>query len=184
MEKLNSEILFNIYDINKCSEVEGPGRRYVIWFQGCSIGCKGCFNKNLQSFKIKNLVPLKDIVENIRESLEENGIIGVTLLGGEPTEQQHLVTLLNEINKLELNILLFTGKSYAVLDSDIRDRCHYIVDGKFEEELVIKNNLIGSSNQKLYYKGAQIDIDLLKSNNLEVTITSDEVKITGSLNND
>ena len=31
------------------SQVNGPGRRAVIWVQGCSLGCTGCFNKRSHS---------------------------------------------------------------------------------------------------------------------------------------
>ena len=26
------------------SRANGPGRRFVVWFQGCTLGCAGCFN--------------------------------------------------------------------------------------------------------------------------------------------
>jgi len=33
-----------IADIVRCTEVEGPGKRTAVWFQGCSIRCPDCCN--------------------------------------------------------------------------------------------------------------------------------------------
>ncbi|RME55891.1 MAG: 4Fe-4S cluster-binding domain-containing protein, partial [Deltaproteobacteria bacterium] len=38
-----------IADFLPCSEVNGPGRRAVVWVQGCSLGCPGCFNPHTHS---------------------------------------------------------------------------------------------------------------------------------------
>lgn len=182
MEKFNSEKLFNIHDINVCSEIEGPGRRYVIWFQGCSIGCDGCFNKELQSFNINKLVSLSELLDDIRLAVSEYKLSGVTFLGGEPTEQQNLQSLVDEVVKLDLDILLFTGKKYEDLITELREKCKWIVDGKFKSDLVIEENLIGSSNQRLFEYGKEIDISLLKSNRIDIEILEDKVKISGSMN--
>ena len=29
------------------SRANGPGARFVVWFQGCTLGCPGCFNPHL-----------------------------------------------------------------------------------------------------------------------------------------
>lgn len=182
MKKSNSKKLFNIHDVNVCSEIEGPGKRYVIWFQGCSIGCNGCFNKELQSFEINELVPLPLLLDDIRLAIAEYKIIGVTFLGGEPTEQQNLPLLIEGIVNLDLDILLFTGKKYSELLPEIRENCKWIVDGKFMKNLEIKGNLIGSSNQRLFENGKEIDISLLKSRKLDVEVLVDRIKINGSMN--
>ena len=39
-----------INSILKESEANGPGKRGVVWVQGCSRHCKGCFNPETQSY--------------------------------------------------------------------------------------------------------------------------------------
>ena len=36
--------LLNLYHFEPLSLVNGPGKRAVVWVQGCSLGCPGCFN--------------------------------------------------------------------------------------------------------------------------------------------
>ncbi len=33
-----------VHAVEPRSHANGPGARYVVWFQGCSLGCPGCFN--------------------------------------------------------------------------------------------------------------------------------------------
>ncbi|GAB4558992.1 MAG: 4Fe-4S cluster-binding domain-containing protein [Haliangiales bacterium] len=33
-----------VHAVEPRSRANGPGARFVIWFQGCSLGCPGCFN--------------------------------------------------------------------------------------------------------------------------------------------
>ena len=33
-----------IHAIEPRSRANGPGARFVVWLQGCTLGCPGCFN--------------------------------------------------------------------------------------------------------------------------------------------
>ena len=33
-----------IHAIEPRSRANGPGVRFVVWLQGCTLGCPGCFN--------------------------------------------------------------------------------------------------------------------------------------------
>lgn len=45
----------NIAHIEPESYIYAPEKQFVIWMQGCSIHCKGCWNKEMWSFDKKQL---------------------------------------------------------------------------------------------------------------------------------
>ena len=51
----------NIHSIINDSKVNGPGSRCVVWTQGCSKACKGCFNPETWNTKINNLYEVEDL---------------------------------------------------------------------------------------------------------------------------
>ena len=142
----------NIAHINICTEAEGPYKRMAIWFQGCNILCKECCNPELQEIKVAHIITVKEVVDIAIKSKTDNGIEGVTFLGGEPTMQEGLVCLSKALSMVDLGTILFTGKQYDSLSEDIRSYMDLIVDGKFEVELIDdERNLVGSKNQKIIY---------------------------------
>ena len=36
--------MLNLHALLPRSRANGPGVRLVLWFQGCTLGCPGCFN--------------------------------------------------------------------------------------------------------------------------------------------
>lgn len=90
------------------SRANGPGVRAVIWVQGCSLACPGCFNPGTHASG-GEVVAVDALVERV---LAVKGIEGVTLTGGEPLQQAGAV--LQFLEKLSeaaphLSVLLFTG---------------------------------------------------------------------------
>jgi len=145
--KLN-EILFNVARINLCTEAEGPDKRMAIWFQGCTIGCPGCCNPELQEMKKAHIMTLEEIVKIAFKSKEENDIEGVTYIGGEPTLQKYLSELSIELSKIGLGVILFTGYKIKQLKESLISSVDLIIDGQFIESKIDKErNLVGSTNQ-------------------------------------
>jgi anaerobic ribonucleoside-triphosphate reductase activating protein len=66
------------------SAVNGPGERAVVWFQGCDLQCRGCFNPASHPFNRHRDKPGEDVAELI---LACRGIEGVTFSGGAPFQQ-------------------------------------------------------------------------------------------------
>src|SRR5581483_9626290 len=66
-----------------CTEAEGPGRRFALWFQGCPLRCPGCCNPEMLPFQGGQRMTLTDVLAQL-DAAREAGIEGVTLLGGEP----------------------------------------------------------------------------------------------------
>ncbi|MBY0459994.1 MAG: radical SAM protein, partial [Gemmataceae bacterium] len=46
-----TELTMSIAQVVPCTEAEGPGKRFAIWFQGCPLRCPGCCNPEFLPFK-------------------------------------------------------------------------------------------------------------------------------------
>jgi anaerobic ribonucleoside-triphosphate reductase activating protein len=78
--------------------VLGPGRRLGIWFQGCSIGCRGCVSRDTWDTGAGRELPVAELVAHCRDRIEALGLDGITLSGGEPFEQpEALAALLTDL---------------------------------------------------------------------------------------
>ena len=159
------------------TEVEGPGRRTAIWFQGCSIKCNGCINKKLQPFGEGTEMDVAEIVKQVKTS----GDTAVTILGGEPLDQASSV--MNLVHRLKLwipkmHIMLFTGyeaeKAKEKLGPIIWPVIDILVTGKYEQAKPDSRKWIGSTNQKVFYKGSLEDKSWPAKNALEVEFSFDE----------
>ena len=67
------------------SRANGPGRRAVIWVQGCSLGCSGCYNPATHDTKSGEWIEVANLLGRIKALNQE--IEGITLSGGEPLQQ-------------------------------------------------------------------------------------------------
>jgi len=68
------------------SRVNGPGLRAVLYFQGCSIGCRSCWNPTSHAF-IGAERSVKEIAGQVLCAHLDFALEGVTFSGGEPMQQ-------------------------------------------------------------------------------------------------
>lgn len=171
---------FNLAHVENSSHIYGPGVRYVIWFQGCALGCKGCWNKEMWSFKNKQLIHKTQLLERILKTIN---IQGVTFLGGEPLHQaDNLWWLIEEIRqRSSLSIFLFTGYEEAELLQrnqlpKILSLCDIIAIGRYDERRRnINQQWIGSDNQRVIYPRNSREITQPEDiNQVEIIIQKDE----------
>ncbi|AXK51048.1 thiol peroxidase [Spiroplasma alleghenense] len=99
-------------------------------------------------------LPVSLLIEKIKESKEKFGILGLTILGGEPFLQPDgLLELVEETKKLGLNIIIFSGFLYENLEKqffEILAHIDLLIDGPFISSKLDKNRrLIGSTNQRI-----------------------------------
>ncbi len=136
------------------SIVDGPGIRYVIFFQGCYHNCRGCHNPNSHSLDNGKYIEIDEMVK----SIENNPLLdGITLSGGEPMLQpKEALELISRIRHLNLSIMLYTGytfeqiKKLSPLQQELFHACDIVVDGRFEESKKSLTLLYrGSSNQRI-----------------------------------
>ncbi|MBL4796928.1 MAG: radical SAM protein [Oleispira sp.] len=147
---------FNLSHVESSSHIYGPGKRFVVWFQGCALACNGCWNKEMWSFKDKLLVQREQLLDRI---LNTSNIQGVTFLGGEPLHQSsNLWWLIRKIREhSDLTIFLFTGYEQEELESqnnfsNILEFCDIVTLGRYQEDSRNTNQQwIGSDNQSVLY---------------------------------
>ncbi|MGE4321152.1 MAG: 4Fe-4S single cluster domain-containing protein [Acholeplasmataceae bacterium] len=172
-------MLFNVARINLCTEAEGPHKRIAIWFQGCTIGCPGCCNPELQEMKTAHIMSLEEIISIAKKSKQENGIEGVTYLGGEPTLQKYLNELSHEFHKIDLGVILFTGYKIKQLKQQLIESVDLIIDGQFIEKKLDQNrNLVGSTNQTFNH------ISNRYLNDMEWFVNKRDLKVDVNVNGD
>lgn len=138
--------------------VEGPGKRFCLWVQGCSIRCEGCGVPWTWSEKNGRTIGVEELFYQIKVSKEENGIEGVTFLGGEPFDQaEALGKLARMVKNIGLTVMTFSGYLYEDLKN--REDCQgllaatdLLIDGPFvKEKLDLSRPWIGSSNQRYHF---------------------------------
>lgn len=142
--------------INDCDTANGPGIGISVWFQGCSLRCKGCHNQQLWPFEGATLIinPM-DLADTIKWTIDKNKDMYdyIAILGGEPLDQNinHLKLLLEQLAELNLPIILWTGYSLkSVPKSLLYNKIDYIITGAYIERKRNPNFFSGSSNQRIY----------------------------------
>lgn len=181
--------LLNVHDVLPVSCVNGPGRRAVVWVQGCSKRCPGCSNPLTHSYRPHVLFAPKRLAECI---LTISGIEGLTITGGEPCEQAPAVgRLCRLVRKKGLSVVLYTGWEYEDIcrcdNQAVRDMLNWIdilVDGPFIKRLADKDLLWrGSSNQQIRFLTDRYGPDCLRGKNqlqVEGQLTpGDPLRVTG-----
>ena len=68
------------------SLANGPGLRAVVFFQGCTLACPGCFNPGTHPFAGTEISVLA-LAERVVRAYREYKLEGVTFSGGEPMQQ-------------------------------------------------------------------------------------------------
>ena len=119
---------------------EGPGRRTVIWFQGCPIRCPGCYNSHLWPFEGGHEMSVEDVLKRVRQGLAR-GDVGVSLVGGEPLAQpEGCADLCIALHELGVHVIVYSGLVYEDMISlvgafpaykVILDHANVLVDGPF-----------------------------------------------------
>ena len=167
---------------------EGPGRRFALWTQGCTIRCAGCCNP--QMFPAEGGTPwdTRALAEKIVATPE---IEGISLLGGEPFEQAAaLAEVAGAARARGLSVMIYTGYTLAELRSRgdaatdaLLAATDLLVDGRFEQSLYeTGRRWIGSSNQVLHFLTDRYRADdprFREPNSVEIQVKNGELVVTG-----
>ena len=116
----NTELTANIHSIESFGNVDGPGIRYVIFFQGCMLRCKYCHNPDTWKMHNPNakVMTVDQLVKEIvkyRNFFEASEGGGVTVSGGESLLQLDFVLeLFRRLKKLGINTCVDTCGGFYV----------------------------------------------------------------------
>lgn len=145
-----------VHALMESSAVNGPGARAVIWVQGCSLGCPGCWNPQthdpLRGFRLD----VSQVLEWFAKARREYRIEGLTISGGEPMEQAPAVLeLLRRLKAAHPGMTagLFSGYTERELPGGLwramQRHLDFAVLGRYNARRRSRNPLVSSTNQVL-----------------------------------
>lgn len=172
------------------SRANGPGARFVVWVQGCTLACPGCFNPATHAPDgPSQLADVEALADDIAAEAAAGAIDGVTVSGGEPFEQaEGLLALCGALRSRApgLSILVFSGFTRAEIERrphgpEVLAAIDVLVDGRYVERRRLASGLRGSANQQVHLltsRHARAEVDATPV--AEVVIGPDgEVQVTG-----
>ncbi len=107
-----------IHAILPASRANGPGLRAVVFVQGCSLGCEGCWNLRTHPF-VGNDWAVDQVMARLLECHRERRLDGGRS-GGEPMQQARELTVVMQSLRAawpDVGIGMFTGYSRRELES-------------------------------------------------------------------
>ena len=149
-----------IHSIETFGTVDGPGIRFVTFFQGCHLQCKYCHNRDTWDINEGKYISVDELFENIlkyKAYIMPNG--GFTASGGEPLLQPYfLSSLFKKLKSENIHTVLDTSGMVEITDSvkevlsltdlvliDIKhinpDKCRELIGFSNEKELAFAKYL-------------------------------------------
>lgn len=144
-----------IHRILTGSRANGPGIRNVVWFQGCTLRCPGCFNPQTHAPHGGQSINVEELCDRMLSPYHPCD--GITISGGEPFQQaEALLNLLQELRKHKApSILVFSGYSYNELrNNPVSAACLPFIDalicGPYDRKTPpVYERFCSSGNQEL-----------------------------------
>jgi anaerobic ribonucleoside-triphosphate reductase activating protein len=147
--------VLRVYQFLPRSRANGPGMRAVLWVQGCSLGCPGCFNPDTHAFVGGESVPVHDLFQRLVEF--RTSIEGLTISGGEPLQQRRaLLALLRRVRwETPLSVVLFTGYTWEEVqrmpEAEALLSCmDVLITGRYDASQHLARDLRGSANKTVH----------------------------------
>jgi anaerobic ribonucleoside-triphosphate reductase activating protein len=174
-----------------CTEAEGPGKRFAVWFQGCPLRCPGCCNPEFLPFEGGETRALDGVVRLMEQARVEAGIEGISLLGGEPfAHAAAAAALARAARQRDLTVMVYSGYTLdeirAMPDpaaAELLAVTDVLVDGPYVRELPdTERRWIGSTNQRLHFLTDRYSPDdpcWRQRNTLEIRVRGGEVAVNG-----
>lgn len=165
--------------------VLGPGKRAVVWVQGCTLGCLGCVAAETHSLLGGELIG----VTVLAEELIDLPIDGVTLSGGEPMEQASALNALIDAVRArrDMSFMAYSGYTLEHIrqhgDAEQKAmlaRLDILVDGPYVRSRHSRKRWRGSDNQTVHFLTPRHD-DLINTVEDEGDWIDVEVTSSGTL---
>lgn len=173
-----------------CTEAEGPGKRFAVWFQGCPLRCPGCCNPEFLPFHGGQSWTIDELGKVLRQAQAEHDIEGITLLGGEPFAHARAAAALARVaRQLGLSVMAFSGYTIEQLQTqndpavtELLGLCDILVDGPYDRsQPETVRRWIGSANQRIHFLTSRYSFDeqWLRRNTLEIRLRGQDIVING-----
>jgi anaerobic ribonucleoside-triphosphate reductase activating protein len=132
--------------------IDGKGVALVIYFQGCSLHCKGCHNPKLWDFKGGKEVSCDEIIDywNKNRDLFDS----IVFQGGEPTDQFEALKYIS--TNIDGEKWLYTGKEREELPEEVFTLFDVVIYGRFSASCYT-GGFPATTNQTIYTKGDKND---------------------------
>jgi anaerobic ribonucleoside-triphosphate reductase activating protein len=177
-----------IAQIIPCTEAEGPGKRFAVWFQGCPLRCSGCCNPEFLPFSGGETRTVSEVASAMLQARDAQGIEGITLLGGEPfAHAAGAAALAGIAREYGLSVMVFTGYTLEELQSkpdaaELLAATDILVDGPYlRDQPDSVRRWIGSTNQRIHFltDRYQFDDQWRQRNTLEIRVIGTEIHVNG-----
>jgi anaerobic ribonucleoside-triphosphate reductase activating protein len=171
---MNNQLILSDHPMHyPVTYTNGPGLRYVMWTQGCSIRCTNrCLNPELQGLEKGMTATVDQVLEHLKKLRETLPIEGITILGGEPTDQAApLIRLARDAQKQNLTTMIYTGLQFEELGKrhnsteieELLQSLDILVEGNYDPQQDFPGTLWrGSINQRIILLTPKYDIDRIK----------------------
>lgn len=141
-----------IHSIETFGTVDGPGVRFVCFFQGCHLECKYCHNRDTWDINGGKYISVDELFNEImkyKTFISPNG--GFTASGGEPLLQPYfLIALFKKLKAAGIHTAIDTSGMIEITDT-IKELLSLtdlvLLDIKHIDPIKCKD-LVGSSNEK------------------------------------
>jgi len=153
---VTAQMIINMVEYLPVSTVNGPGRRFVLWVQGCRLDCRECFNAAYRPVKPAIQAPVPALLEQITAV---RGIDGVTFSGGEPFLQAApLAALAAGLQENSLSVVTYSGYTLEEITTrnhpdwnNLLAHTDLLIDGPYVKEIPTTLPWQGSGNQRLHF---------------------------------
>jgi anaerobic ribonucleoside-triphosphate reductase activating protein len=145
-------VKLRVHAIEPRSRANGPGARFVVWLQGCTLGCPGCFNPATHDATGGRETTVADLAAQLAATRD---IEGLSLSGGEPLQQaEAAAALLDAARVLGLSTLAFSGYTLDEIRAlphgpAVLARLDVLIDGRYVAGERLATGLRGSANQRI-----------------------------------
>lgn len=185
--------MLRVATISPDTEAEGPGRRWAIWVQGCTIRCAQCCNPEMFDPRRGTPTELADLCAQL-DAAKAAGVEGISILGGEPFEQAAgLADVAEAARARGLTVMVYSGyyldeiKARGAEAARLLAAIDLLVDGRYDHTRPEPappegRRWIGSRNQTMHYlTGAYAETDprMRSENTIEIRIVDGKLLING-----
>ncbi|MFE1883549.1 4Fe-4S single cluster domain-containing protein [Streptomyces diastatochromogenes] len=148
-------------------ETLGPGKRFGVWFQGCSLACAGCMSRHTWDPEAGTVTTVSQVLGLWQQALAD-GAEGLTVSGGEPLQQPAALAellsgaahLRDEVRHHEgsagprpADLLVYTGYEPGELTPERRRAlggADAVITGRFRVAEPTRLVWRGSANQRIH----------------------------------